>query len=443
MFGWSFGALLKALGEVAFKSVGKGANDVASGDDSRIVSALQKGNNLSDVTNKLSSATNIDALPWRGNLHSTNLNTIGHVGAVGFYYQPDSRNMDLGYPENGSAGSLLVKRCGAVSTAQVFIHWNNRKTWTRNWTGQAWTPWVLSLKDYDNLSSVSDKLSAINNLGGYRFMGPLGKTNLNSLDGTKYGVYLQSADSNTPNNNYPNGRSGVLRVMQNYANGDGGCVQEYLTFTGETFYRLYKPNIPAWTTWTRQLEDANNLGEVQDKETARRNLDIYRSVYPVGTVLMFDSNTNPNSVFNNTVWTEIRDGRIIRSSPDGSTGNIGSDSFTLTEANIPKHTHTVAGNVGANGNHTHWDGYNAPGNSPWDERLPNESSWDAAVRLTGRGYETSGTDNQGQHDRRRTTVAGSHSHPISITCSEAYSGATQAVNFPMTSKYYRVWKRTA
>lgn len=47
--GWSFGALTEALKGAAFLDIGIGANSVAAGNDSRIVNALQKGNNLSDV----------------------------------------------------------------------------------------------------------------------------------------------------------------------------------------------------------------------------------------------------------------------------------------------------------------------------------------------------------------------------------------------------------
>lgn len=47
--GWSFGALTEALKGAAFLDIGTVANSVAAGNDGRIVNALQKGNNLSDV----------------------------------------------------------------------------------------------------------------------------------------------------------------------------------------------------------------------------------------------------------------------------------------------------------------------------------------------------------------------------------------------------------
>lgn len=48
--GWSFGALVKALKGAAFLDIGTVANSVAAGNDSRIVGAAQKGNNLADLT---------------------------------------------------------------------------------------------------------------------------------------------------------------------------------------------------------------------------------------------------------------------------------------------------------------------------------------------------------------------------------------------------------
>ncbi|UCR74943.1 hypothetical protein Fifi44_00074 [Erwinia phage Fifi44] len=50
--GWSFGALTAALKGAAFLDVGTTANTVAAGNDSRIVNALQKNNNLTDVADR-------------------------------------------------------------------------------------------------------------------------------------------------------------------------------------------------------------------------------------------------------------------------------------------------------------------------------------------------------------------------------------------------------
>lgn len=188
---------------------------------------------------------------------------------------------------------------------------------------------------------------------------------------------------------------------------------------------------------------SGNLSEVENKEQARRNLEIYKAIYPVGIVVTFDSDTNPNTTFYGTTWTEIKDGRAVRSSPDGTLGNIGSDSFTLSEANIPKHTHTISGTISSDGDHTHWGGWNGPGKTTWDEKLPNESEQEAAKRLSGRTLDSSGTDNHRTHNRRRTSTAGSHSHTFSGSASTAYNSPTSPVTHYGASKYYRMWKRTS
>lgn len=59
--GWSFGALTDALKSAAFLDVGVVSGTVAAGNDSRIVNALQKGNNLSDLTNYAAARNQLSA----------------------------------------------------------------------------------------------------------------------------------------------------------------------------------------------------------------------------------------------------------------------------------------------------------------------------------------------------------------------------------------------
>lgn len=64
--GWSFDALIAALKGAAFLNVGTTANTVAAGDDSRIVNALQKGNNLRDVADITTSRNTLFAAHRNG-----------------------------------------------------------------------------------------------------------------------------------------------------------------------------------------------------------------------------------------------------------------------------------------------------------------------------------------------------------------------------------------
>lgn len=74
--GWSFGALVKALKGAAFLDIGTAANSVAAGNDSRIVNALQKGNNLGDVAD-ITTARNKLFAAYRNGNQDTQFNVGG------------------------------------------------------------------------------------------------------------------------------------------------------------------------------------------------------------------------------------------------------------------------------------------------------------------------------------------------------------------------------
>lgn len=84
---------------------------------------------------------------------------------------------------------------------------------------------------------------------------------------------------------------------------------------------------------------------------ARVILDI---VYPVGTILEFDSDTNPNSIMHGQTWVEWGQGRVVIGAGSGTDGNNVTKTYTrggtggyydirLTEDQIPSHNHTFSG----------------------------------------------------------------------------------------------------
>lgn len=79
--------------------------------------------------------------------------------------------------------------------------------------------------------------------------------------------------------------------------------------------------------------------------------------YPVGSVYISYVNTSPAVLFGGT-WSQITTG-VLRMANNTNTG--GSDTFTITSANLPKHTHSVgAHSHGLNG-HTHSVGAHSHG----------------------------------------------------------------------------------
>ena len=444
--GWSFDSLVKALKDCAFMNIGTTKGTVASGDDARIVGALQKKNNLSDVSDKVLSLNNINGFPKRGNLGGTSLRSLGGLGSIGFWSQANPKGTDLDYPANNVAGSLLIMPAGSSSTTHLFTTWDGADSWVRTYNGSSWSPWKRLLNGFNNLADLSNGRAGLDNLGGFHQRGRLDTTNLNDVKGRQFGAWRQVFDAMaTSARNYPPSASaGSLLVYKNEANGVDGCTQVYYEYHNlKVWTRVFRQSSNTWSEWVKFSFASDNLSDLTNPELACRNLGIYQRIYPVGIVIFFDNTTNPNTTFSGTTWEEIKDGRAIRSATaNGTVGLVGSDTFTLNDNNIPRHTHSITGTVAPNGNHVHWGGWNAPGDDVLpSEMLPNESWWDATVRLTGRVPDTSGTNNQGTHNRRRTTTAGSHSHTFSGSVSTAYNTPTSAVTHLGASRYYRVWKR--
>lgn len=154
----------------------------------------------------------------------------------------------------------------------------------------------------------------------------LGATNLNTLFGDNaVGVYRQRNDANaTPAKNYPVALSGCLEVLP--ASTESISVQRYTTHQGgDVYIRTGSSATPG--PW-KLLVTATN---------------IYNAVYPIGISILFASNVNPNTAFPGTTWTQVVDGRQIRSAGnDAAIGTSGgSDTATLAVGNLPQHTHTA------------------------------------------------------------------------------------------------------
>lgn len=148
-------------------------------------------------------------------------------------------------------------------------------------------------------------------------------------------------------------------------------------------------------------------------------------IYPVGVVLWFAQNKNPNTLFPNTKWQYIGENKTIRlAKADGSnvltTG--GSDAIKLTEAQLPAHGHSFSAttssydygtkNTNATGNHAHSfaavirDNWNAQGGEQsWNQ-------WKASTQNTSKA---------GNHVH--TVTIGAHTHTVSGTTGKTGSGS--------------------
>ncbi|REF27469.1 hypothetical protein BDD26_2254 [Xenorhabdus cabanillasii] len=79
-------------------------------------------------------------------------------------------------------------------------------------------------------------------------------------------------------------------------------------------------------------------------------------LYPVGIVLWFAQNKNPNNLFPGTTWKYIGENRTVRlAAANGSNvlSTGGNDTKQLTIKHIPKHSHYFSGNTNSTGGHNH------------------------------------------------------------------------------------------
>ncbi|WP_025120545.1 MULTISPECIES: hypothetical protein [unclassified Serratia (in: enterobacteria)] len=176
------------------------------------------------------------------------------------------------------------------------------------------------------------------------------------------------------------------------------------------------------------LEKSKNLSDIPDKAEARKNLGIPDCPHEVGDVIFKGNNTDPNVRYPGTTWVDLNATYGSRSIMIGgaplTTG--GSDTATLSEANLAPHIHAFAGSTGAAGAQTL--GLRAyRSNTALDSGTSNRLSVDYTA-----AFNTS--------DDLITPVQ-NHTHPVSGTIGSAGSGQA----FSVVSKFVqlRAWMRTA
>lgn len=148
------------------------------------------------------------------------------------------------------------------------------------------------------------------------------------------------------------------------------------------------------------------------------------TLYPVGIVVWFAQNKNPNTLFPGTTWKYIGENRTVRlASADGSdvmtTG--GSDSAKLEGGHMPAHAHTFSANTST------FD-YGTKGTSGVGDHLHNawtDTQGDHTHTVPsspGKGQGASGPDSvQMSAGQMGSSTAGAHAHGVGIGGAGAHS----------------------
>lgn len=192
---------------------------------------------------------------------------------------------------------------------------------------------------------------------------------------------------------------------------------------------------------------------------------LWNSIYPVGSIYMSTSSTNPGTLFTGTTWSQITDRFLVAMGTTYKTagGTGGASSVTLATGNLPSHRHSVSitsGNQSAG--HTHsipaLSGTAASAGSHNHLVTSKTTSYGSGSQSGWRCLSWTGTNadwtqnvysgDSGAHTHSVTTTAStsggiSADHTHSVSGNTGYQGSGTA--FSIIPPYYAVymWRRTA
>ncbi|HBT2205931.1 TPA: hypothetical protein MA433_002287 [Klebsiella pneumoniae] len=165
------------------------------------------------------------------------------------------------------------------------------------------------------------------------------------------------------------------------------------------------------------------------------------SVYPVGAVLFFAQNKNPNTLFPGTTWNYIGENKTIRLGLQNGTDVLttgGADSVTIAKGNLPAQALSVSGTAASVDLGTKTTNSQGAHSHGWGSSMKKQGGSDQAVGSNG-GTDFGTTSTSGAHTH--SVSLGSHSHSVSGNTENMGSGT--ALN--ITNAYVKLmgWYRSA
>ena len=199
---------------------------------------------------------------------------------------------------------------------------------------------------------------------------------------------------------------------------------EYVT--GWDFVGSAPPTKNEFDAWFRATDEKLNYLYSQLQDTASK-------LYPVGSVYISFSATDPSTLFGGT-WTRLKD-RMLMASGDSYTPNTtgGSATKTIAVSNLPAHNHTVNASTHSHsvttagaGGHTHTASSNSTGAHTHKRGTMNITGYfdvgdvDSSYRGGAFTFSTHPTT-QNQH-----TTGGSSNYVVNFDASKSWTGETSS-----------------
>lgn len=189
---------------------------------------------------------------------------------------------------------------------------------------------------------------------------------------------------------------------------------------------------------------------------ALKNAVNLNTIYPVGIVVWFAQNKNPNTLFPGTKWQYIGENKTIRlaaASGNNVLSTGGTDSVTLTEAQMPAHSHAFSATTNSTGGHTHNRGTmeingqfaavrrGGNQNNTLSGAFATRTHWNAGTSYGG-GDDAGGlwTFQASKGWTGDTSNNGAHTHTVSGTTGNKGGGAAISVTnaYIMLMGWYRI-----
>ena len=217
-------------------------------------------------------------------------------------------------------------------------------------------------------------------------------------------------------------------------------------------------------------DNINNLNSLVDNLSSEINIlnnSRINKFYPVGSIYISTSSTNPSSLFGGT-WQSFGQGRKLVGVGSNGTTNYtngsqsGSSTKSITTSNIPSHSHTITPsgtvtssftgksvNTNSTGSHSHTMPYgNASGEAKGYGLKPNASS-----QTWGTNWDVIAVDTTNSYGYN-TELSGAHTHTMKAqgTVSSRFTGSSATTSsvgstssFNIQNPYITVymWKRVS